>query len=50
MDSFLSPKEVTDLIDEGHRIHQQLRVHSILLIQNLHGIRPQLAACVSNSQ
>lgn len=41
--AFVSPAvwySSTDLIDECHRIHQQLRVHSILLIQDLHHIRP----------
>lgn len=32
------------LIDEGHGIDQQLCVHSILLMQDFHGIGPWLAA------
>lgn len=37
----------TDLIDECHCIHQQLCIHSILLIQDLRDVWPQLCACSS---
>lgn len=34
----------THLVDEGHGVDQQLGVHSIFLLQDLHCIEPRLAA------
>lgn len=35
----------TDLIDERHGVHQQLGIHAVLLVQDLHDVGPQLGAC-----
>lgn len=39
--------QLSDLVDESHGIDQQLRVHSVLLLQDFHGVGPGLATCKS---
>lgn len=39
--------QLSDLVDESHGVDQQLRVHSVLLLQDFHRVGPRLAACRS---